>query len=262
MRHRVLSSILVGVAALAFGAQLEAQNPAQSRAAEATQSSSKGDLAGVWRLAPRQPGDNDLFTIEPAPMHRWAQEIFEYNQRPGPPGTPNFGTNDVNYSARDEVNPQLRCIPYSFPRVVIAGARPFEILPPIPGRVVILYERDHWVRQIWMDQQHPADYPPSFMGHSTGRWDGDTLVVDTIHLRGQNWLDSAGHLLSEAMHIVERYRRTAPDTLVIEYRFEDPKVYTQPWTGQRAFRLQTTRPGIPGIMEDVLCEDPLGKGGQ
>ena len=252
MRQRVLSMILVGVVVLAFGVQLRAQSPAPSKAADAPRSSPKKDLTGVWLLARGQPGDNDAFTVEPAPMKPWAQEIFNYNIRPY----------DDELRARDEVNPQIRCIPYSFPRVVIAGARPFEILD-VPGRVVILYERDHWVRQIWMDQEHPPDYPPSFMGHSTGRWDGDALVVDTIHLRGKNnWLDSAGHLISDAMHIVERYRRTAPDTLVIDYRFEDPNVYTKPWTGQRAFKLQPTRPGFPGIMEDVMCEDPLGKGGQ
>ncbi len=128
--------------------------------------------------------------------------------------------------------------------------------------MIILYERDHNVRQIWMDQQHPEGYPPSFMGHSIGWWEGDTLVVDTIHLRGDNWLDSAGHPISDAMHIVERYRRTAQDTLVIDYLFDDPKVYTKPWTGQRAFQLQAPKPGIPGIMEDVMCDDPLSKGGQ
>ena len=253
MQRRVFGSILAGVATLAFGVVAFAQNPASSKPADSPQSSVKRDLSGVWLLARGQPGDNDVFTTEPAPMQPWAEEIFRYNLRPY----------DDELRARDEVNPQIRCIPYSFPRLVIAGARPFEILPPIPGRVVILYERDHSVRQIWMDQQPPANYPPSFMGYSTGRWDGDTLVVDTIHLRGKNnWLDSAGHLLSDAMHITERYQRPAQDTLVIQYRFEDPKVYTKPWTGQRAFKLQSTRPGVPGIMEDVLCEDPLGKGGQ
>ncbi|MBF8305531.1 MAG: hypothetical protein HW398_719 [Acidobacteria bacterium] len=253
MYRRNLSSILVMAIALAFGVQLRAQSPAPTKAADAPRSAPKRDLSGVWLLARGQPGDNDVFTTEPAPMQPWADEIFRYNLRPY----------DDELRARDETNPQIRCIPYTFPRVVIAGARPFEILPPVPGRVVILYERDHWVRQIWMDQQPPADYPPSFMGYSTGRWDGDTLVVDTIHLRGKNnWLDSAGHLVSDAMHITERYQRTAQDTLVINYRFEDPKVYTKPWTGQRAFKLQPSRPGFPGIMEDVMCEDPLGKGGQ
>ena len=99
---------------------------------------------------------------------------------------------------------------------------------------------------------------PGFVGHSVGRWDGDTLVVDTINLKA-NWLDSAGHPQSDAMHIVERYRRTAADTLVIDYQFDDPKVYTKPFTGSRAFKLH---PEFKGLMEDVLCEDPFGKGGQ
>ena len=252
MFRRNLSSILVVAIALAFGVQLRGQSPASSKAADAPRSAPKRDLSGVWKLARGQPGDNDVFTVEPAPMQPWAQEIFDYNLRPY----------DDELRARDEMNPQIRCIPYTFPRVAIAGRRPFEILH-VPGRVVVLYERDHNVRQIWMDQQAPEGYPLSYMGYATGRWDGETLVVDTVHLRGQNnWLDSAGHLLSEAMHITERYTRTAHDTLVIDYRFEDPKVYTRPWTGQRTFDLQSTRPGFPGIMEDVQCEDPLGRGGQ
>jgi hypothetical protein len=186
-------------------------------------------------------------------MQPWAQEIFDYNLRPY----------DDELRARDEVNPQIRCIPYTFPRVVIAGARPFEILH-VPGRTLVLYERDHNVRQIWMNQDFPEGYPLSYMGYSIGRWDGDTLVAETKYLgaRENNWLDSAGHLLSDAMHITERYHRTAHDTLVVDYRFDDPKVYTRPWTGRRTFTLQPTKPGVPGVMEDILCEDPLGRGGQ
>ena len=252
MRNRNLKPCLLAVIALAFGAQLHAQNASPSQSSDAARSAPKPDLSGVWSLAPGQPGDNDVFSVEPAPMQPWAQEIFDYNRRPY----------DDELRARDEANPQIRCIPYTFPRVAIAGARPFEIFH-VPGRVLILYERDHNVRQVWMDQDFPVGYPLSYMGYSIGRWDGDALVVDTRYLIGQNnWLDSAGHFLSDAMHITERYRRTAHDTLVIDYRFEDPKVYTRPWTGQRTFDLQPQRPGFPGIMEDVLCEDPLGRGGQ
>lgn len=249
-----LRGLILAIAVLAFSTALPAQRAGQPGAAEASKAFSPRELAGVWQLARGQPGDNDVFTIEPAPMQPWAKEIYNYNQRP--PGSGNFGAGD-NYSGRDEVNPQLKCIPYSFPRIVTAGSRPFEILN-VPGRTIILYERDHMVRQIWMDEKHPENYPPGFMGHSVGHWDGDTLVVDTINIK-PNWLDSAGHPLSDAMHIVERYRRVSQDTLVIDYLFDDPKVYTKPWTGQRAFKLH---PDFKGVMEDVLCEDPLGKGGQ
>jgi len=248
-----LNSILVMVLALEFGVPLRAQNPAQRKADTATRTSARHDLAGVWRLARGQPGDNDVFTTEPVPFQPWAQEIFDYNLRPY----------DDELRARDEVNPQIRCIPYTFPRVVIAGARPFEIFH-VPGRVLMLYERDHNVRQIWMDQDFPEGYPVSYMGYAIGRWDGDALVVETKYLgaRKNNWLDSAGHLLSDAMHITERYHRPSHDTLVIDYRFDDPKVYARPWNGQRTFTLQPTKPGVPGVMEDTLCEDPLGRGGQ
>ena len=249
-----LRGLILAAGVLAFSTVVLAQTAGQSRAAQAPSTFSLRDLVGVWQLARGQPGDNDVFTTEPLPMQPWAQEIYNYTVRPA--GSGNFGAGP-SYNGRDELNPQLKCIPYSFPRMVIAGARPFEILQ-VPGRFIILYERDHMVRQIWMDQQHPENYPPGFVGHSVGRWDGDTLVVDTINLKA-NWLDSAGHQQSDAMHIVERYRRTAANTLVIDYQFDDPKVYTKPFTGSRAF---TLHPDFKGVMEDVLCEDPLGKGGQ
>ena len=65
-----------------------------------------------------------------------------------------------------------------------------------PGRTLVVYERDHNVRQIWMDQDFPEGYPVSYMGYSVGRWDGNVLVVETKYLgaRANNWLDSAGHL--------------------------------------------------------------------
>ena len=77
MRRHVLNSILALAIALAFGIPLRAQAPAQSKAADTTRSSPKRDLSGVWRLARGQPGDNDVFTTEPAPMQPWAAEKFK-----------------------------------------------------------------------------------------------------------------------------------------------------------------------------------------
>ena len=178
-------------------------------------------------------------------MQPWAEEVFNYNRNPENP----------NGHGRNELDPQIQCIPHGFPRIWTVG-RPIEIFH-VPGRVIILYERDHQVRQIWMDAQHPENYPPGWLGHSIGKWDGDTLVVDTIGLKA-GWVDGAGHPKSDAMHVVEHIRRVNQGTLQVDFTFEDPKVYTKPWTGQRIFQL---RPGW-SLMEDFLCADPLHKGGQ
>jgi hypothetical protein len=68
------------------------------------------------------------------------------------------------------------------------------------------------------------------MGHSIGRWEGDTLVVDTVSIDEDTWLDGIGTPHSDELHVVERIRRVGQDTLEIEFRFEDPKAYTKPWT--------------------------------
>jgi len=69
----------------------------------------------------------------------------------------------------------------------------------------------------------------TWMGQSTGRWDGDTLVVDTIGFNDQTWFDRAGNFHSEALHVIERFTRKSADVLDYEVTIEDPKVFTRPW---------------------------------
>jgi hypothetical protein len=76
----------------------------------------------------------------------------------------------------------------------------------------------------------PKDPNPSFMGYSVGRWDGDTLVVDSTGFNDRTWLDFGGHPHSEALKMTERIRRTNLGRLEIDVRFEDRKFYTRPWT--------------------------------
>jgi len=117
-------------------------------------------------------------------------------------------------------------------------------------------------RYIYTDgRPHPEGYPITFLGHSIGKWDGDTLVVDTINLDADTWIDGIGTPHSEELHVVERLRRAAQDTLEADFRFEDPKAYTRPWTGKKVFAL--AEPGYE-VLEDVSCEEylDLGKKGR
>jgi hypothetical protein len=79
---------------------------------------------------------------------------------------------------------------------------------------------------------HPADILdyPEWMGHSIGRWDGDTLVVDTIGMREETWLDTAGFEHSPKLHITERFQKTGPDAIRLTTTIEDPVFYTKPFT--------------------------------
>ena len=177
-------------------------------------------------------------------MQPWAAEKYKLARQ---------GMRDIYESGRDELDPTYNCFPPGIPRIY-STPRPFEI-HQVPGVVLQLFEWDHWVRRIYTDgRKHPEGYPITWMGHSIGKWDGDTLVVDTIGINDRSWLDSLGHPLSDALHVVERFRRVNRDTLEIDFLFDDPKTYTKPWTGKKVYRLQ--RPGFE-VMEDVVCEDHL-----
>ena len=89
----------------------------------------------------------------------------------------------------------------------------------------------HSYRQIFMDgREHPEDPTPTWYGHSVGRIDGDTLVIDTVGFNDRFWFDFAGHPHTEQLHTLERYRRTDFDTLEYEVTIDDPGAYTQPFT--------------------------------
>jgi hypothetical protein len=101
----------------------------------------------------------------------------------------------------------------------------------LPGLFLILSERDVTFRQIFTDGRSlPSDPSPSWNGYSVGRWEGDTLVVQTNGLRDGTWIDRSGSPLTEAANITERYRRPSWGLVQIDVTVDDPKAYTRPWT--------------------------------
>ena len=101
----------------------------------------------------------------------------------------------------------------------------------ISGLVVILYEKSFAYRQIFMDGRSlPADPQPSFYGYSSGKWEGDTLVVRTVGLRDDGWADEEGTPVTEAARVTERLQRPNFGRLEIEVTVDDTKAYTAPWT--------------------------------
>jgi hypothetical protein len=101
----------------------------------------------------------------------------------------------------------------------------------VPGLLLLLNERETVFRQIFMDGRAlPAIDIPSFNGYSSGKWEGDTLVVQTTGFKDGLWLDRNGSPLTDAAKITERFRRPTYGKLEIELTVDDPKAYTKPWT--------------------------------
>jgi len=128
-------------------------------------------------------------------------------------------------------DPLARCLPHGVPRINTNGLFPFKIIQT-PGLVVILYEQLNLFRQVFLDGRKLVSNPnPTWLGYSTGRWDGDTLVVETSGFNDKTWLDTfEGHPASDALHVIERIRRPKFGTLEVVATIDDPKAYTKPWT--------------------------------
>ncbi|HXC33066.1 MAG TPA: hypothetical protein VNZ56_11360, partial [Verrucomicrobiae bacterium] len=132
-------------------------------------------------------------------------------------------------SANEDDSPTAHCLPPAVPGLMLAPVYPMAILQT-PGRVVVIHEFMNSIRWIYTDGQgHPKDLDPTWFGNSVGKWEGDTLVVDTIGYNDKSWLDGRGMTHSEELHTVERFHRRGA---ILEYSvtIEDPKTFSRPWT--------------------------------
>ena len=201
-----------------------------------------GDLTGVW-TGITVPGTGEWaiysFSEDPPPLTDWGQQRFD-NAKPqrGPRGVPVAETDDLVY----------RCFPPGVPRIYLHPF-PFEIIQT-PGRVVIVYEYDHLVRQIYTDGRgHRSDLAASWMGDSIGHWEGDTLVVESVNFNDRTWLDRRAVPHSEQMRFIERLRLDDEGNLRIDMRVEDPVALAEPWEFRRFYRK------TDWTVEELVCED-------
>jgi hypothetical protein len=141
------------------------------------------------------------------------------------------------YKKLDQADsPSYRCLPYG-PTRGLQSTNPFMIVQT-PNTFAILTEHIDY-RVIYTDGRgHPEDILeyPEWMGHSVGKWEGDTLVVDTIGMREETWLDTAGFEHSDKLHLTERFQKTGPDTYRWTVTVEDPVFFTKPFTYARDVR--------------------------
>ena len=162
-------------------------------------------------------------------------------------------------------DPQQRCDPGGFPRILLYNFRTSEILEN-PQQVVILYENQHRYRVIWTDgRELPRDpenpqwnmknvAPPEsrWWGYSVGRWVDDyTFVVETNGLNDKTWLDTVGIPHSDALQVEETYHRVSADHLELSVKITDPKMYTEPWIAMDRLLLRLQSPYLD--IEEYEC---------
>ena len=235
MRNRVVTFLLAGVAAAVLPFALPAQTAQQAGSAKPAAASVPApahDLSGVWNMhsTPAQRKyTGSTYTAEPPEMTSWGTEKYMANKPSNGPRT---------HSLKETDDPVLRqCLPPGTPRIYLQPF-PFQIVET-PKEILMIFEYDHTVRQIFMDgRAHPDDLTPTYMGHSIGKWDGDTLVVDTVGFNDKTWLDRDGHPHSDQLHVIERFHRVDRDNMTIDITMDDPKALAKPWTAQLNFQLK------------------------
>jgi hypothetical protein len=132
-------------------------------------------------------------------------------------------------AANSEDNPDAHCLPIGVMQLHTHG-QPRKMIQT-PGVIAIIYEANSGLRQIFTDGRSlPKDAEPWWYGYSVGKWDKDTLVVESTNFRDLGWLDVEGSPLTESGKIIERFRRPDYGHLEIEVTIDDPKAYTKPWT--------------------------------
>jgi hypothetical protein len=183
------------------------------------------DFSGVWQQHfvdknGRPVVGLDLSDFTEIPYQDWSKKQYEFNHT----------------GEGQAADPEAHCLPAGVPR---STGLPYPMrLMQSPGLVAMLIEGNvHTYRLILMNQQHPKDPNPTWMGHSTGKWEGETLVVDTVGFNDRTWLDPGGHVHTDKMHIVERFTRTRQDRLLYEFTIDDPGAYTKPWGWSFALEL-------------------------
>ena len=203
----------------------------------------KPDLTGIWQAGMAGAGGqygydyNVAQTLPPGSLTPWAQSVRE--QR-------------VQDFRKD--SPLAHCMPVSVPFLDFRG---LSRIVQTPGLIVILYESPNSPhRSIFLDgRKLPTDPNPTWLGYSVGRWDGDTLVVDSVGFNDKGWLDVGGNPQTESLKLTERYRRPDFGHLQLDVTVDDPKTFTKPFT----LSMRKTYTADTEIFEDV-CENERDSG--
>ena len=191
------------------------------------------DLNGIWQALGTAHWDIEGHAARPGPVVALGalgaipagSGVVEDGEIPYQPwAAAQKQKNLDNWLAAD---PAVKCFMPGVPRATYMPF-PFQIVQT-PEFILMAYEFASATRVIYMDKPDFESPFDTWMGHSRGRWEGETLVVDVTSQVGDTWFDSSGNFHSDAVHVVERYTAMSPDALWDEAEIEDPNVFARPW---------------------------------
>ncbi len=203
MRKRIIQLFVLGLTGLSFAA-------AQTNASSIPRMpDGKPNLNGIWEhpYVPDVTHDGkDQKGAGELPFTQWGADNFK-----------NYDVSKFDYTGH--------CLPFGLMRSMNVGGYPIQIIQ-YDKYVALLFEQNTWFHVVAMGRDHAKNLNATWFGDSVGKWDGDTLVVDTIGFNGQTRLDTIGHPHSDQMHLIERFRLTDPEHIAYEVTVDDPKTYT------------------------------------
>ncbi len=193
---------------------------------------------GYWEV---RPGLGGMPRAADVPFQPWARGLYQYRT-----------------SRTDLYPPLVGCKPGAGPSFFNAPG--FEIVdaPELKSVFILNIAGPHSWRVIYMDgRPHPAgdDLRPTFLGHSVGQWEGDTLVIDSVGFNEKQWI-AGSYPTTVQLHMIERISRPNLRTLSYEFTIDDPGAYTKPWSGKWTITEKTPSSWIAGgEMFEYICQD-------
>jgi hypothetical protein len=186
----------------------------------------KPDLSGVWQVQ-AEPRGAGLYGLGESPNSKYFRSVLADFKPTEEPLTPAAKEALRQHRQPGTLGPSLICLPDGVPHADLLP-EPFKIIQT-PSETLMLYEVETMFRQVFTDgRKLPADPSPTWLGYSVGRWEDDTLVVDTIGFNELSWLDAGGHGHSEDMRVEERFHRKDYGHIELAITITDPKTFTQP----------------------------------
>ncbi|MEO6339985.1 MAG: hypothetical protein ABIO39_08120 [Caulobacteraceae bacterium] len=206
-------------------------------AASASAQTGRSDISGIWKVQRYTPAITTIDGKAP-PLRPEAKALYQ--------------TRIADRKAGHANDPVDKCLRPGTPRIMWQN-RPF-LIAVTPRKVTFVHEYQHVLRHIYLDEplKPVADLDPWFGGSSVGRWDGDTLVVETAGFNDQIRVDEAGLPESADARVVERIRKVDANTLEDRVTITDPKNYTAPWVARVTFKR------VPdGLLAQHICAEKL-----
>jgi hypothetical protein len=248
-----LLNSIAAVAALAgvfFAVSIPARGQAKATGTQQPAprlSNGKPDLSGVWDK-PR------VVDISKGSTSAMCGSYTMGCKQEGPGELPFTPAGLAKYNRKDEEALEFDSAAYCWPEGYLRSwgtSFPAEIFQS-PTRMAVLFENYKVFHVIPTDgRDHPKDLEPKWFGNSVGKWEGDTLVVDSIGFNDKTWLDTSRHPHSEQLHAVERFDRTELQHMTYEVTYEDPVTFTHPFKNKRTFNLM----GKGQELMESICEE-------